>query len=135
MSQQQHITATSRHVAYGAVAAVLLLLGASPAHAQWANKPAPLLPRPVLDQAISGSVVLALVFQQDGSIRDTRIVRSSGNSGLDDIARQGAMKWRLNPASLQPSDMTSGRQHMIKFYQNANVSRRVEPFSAFWKEL
>jgi hypothetical protein len=64
-----------------------------------------------------------------------QIVRSSGLDFLDDIARRGALRWRINPATLTASDLTTGRQHMIKFYQNARVSRRVEPFTAFWKEL
>ena len=135
MSQQPQTTARSRHVAYGVCAAVVLLLGANSAQAQWASKPAPALPRTVLDQGLSGSVVLGLVFNGDGSVRDARIVRSSGIVGLDTVARDGAMKWRLNPASLRPSDQTTGRQHMLKFHQDGRVARRVEPFKAIWKEL
>lgn len=135
MSQQPMKTAGSRHVIYGVCAAVALLLGANSAQAQWANKPAPPLPRTILDQGLSGSVVLRLVFANDGSVADAQIARTSGNPGLDKVARDGAMKWRLNPASLQASDTTVGRQHMIKFYQNGRVARRVEPIKAFWKEL
>jgi TonB family protein len=135
MSQQTQITSRSRQVACIAIVAGLSLFGASAAHAQWAAKPAPPLPRSVLDQAVSGSVVLGLVFENNGQVRDVRIVRSSGTPALDEIAQRGAMRWRLNPASLQPSDMTVGRQHLIKFFQNAKVSRRVEPFTAFWQEL
>ena len=125
----------SRQVACIAVVAVLSLFGAGAAHAQWASKPAPPLPHSLLDQAISGSVVLGLVFESNGQVRDVRLVRSSGFSALDEIALKGAMRWRLNPASLQPSDMTVGRQHLVKFFQNAKVSRRVEPFEAHWQEL
>jgi TonB family protein len=112
-----------------------LFLGANSAQAQWTSKPAPALPRPILDQGLSGSVVLRLVFANDGRVADAQIVRTSGVSGLDAVARAGAMQWRMNPASLQPSDLTSGRQHMIKFYQDGRVARRVEPIKAFWKEL
>lgn len=84
---------------------------------------------------MSGSVVLGLVFENNGQVRDVRVVRSSGFSALDEIAQRGAIRWRLTPASLQPSDMTVGRQHLIKFFQNAKVSRRVEPFTARWQEL
>ena len=125
----------SRQVAWIAVVAVLSLFGAGSAHAQWASKPAPPLPHSLLDQAISGSVVLGLVFESNGQVRDVRIVRSSGVTALDEVALKGAMRWRLNPASLQPSDMTVGRQHLVKFFQNANVSRRVEPYEAHWQEL
>ena len=80
-------------------------------------------------------MVLGLVFESNGQVRDVRIVRSSGVSALDDVALKGAMQWRLNPASLQPSDMTVGRQHLVKFFQNAKVSRRIEPYEAHWQEL
>jgi TonB family protein len=135
MSQQPQTTAKSRHVAYGVCAAVVLLLGANSAQAQWASKPAPVLPRTILDQSVSGSVVLGLVFNEDGSVRDARIIRGSGITGLDEVARDGAQKWRLSPGSVTASDLTTGRQHMIKFYQNSRVARRVEPYKAFWKEL
>ena len=133
---QQHIVSGSRYAACGAVAAALLLTGVSSAKAdQWASKPAPFLPRSVLDQGVSGSVVLGLVFESNGSVKDARITRSSGNAGLDQLAREGAMRWRLNPASLQASDFSTGRQHMIKFYQDGRVARRVEPIKAIWKEM
>lgn len=135
MSQHTHVQGRSRFAAYLVAVAVVSLFAASSANAQWAAKPAPPLPHSILDQAWSGSVVLGLVFDRSGQVTDARVVRSSGFDGLDNIAREGAMKWRLNPASLQASDMTIGRQHMIKFYQNPRVARRVEPITAFWKEL
>ena len=134
MSQHTQIS-RSRQVACIAAVAVLSLFGAGSAHAQWASKPAPPLPHSLLNQAISGSVVLGLVFESNGQVRDVRIVRSSGVSALDEVALKGAIQWRLNPASLQPSDMTVGRQHLVKFFQNAKVSRRIEPYEAHWQEL
>ena len=80
-------------------------------------------------------MVLRLVFANDGSVANAQIIRSSGNPGLDDIAREGAVKWRLNPGTVQASDTTVGRRHLIKFLQNGRVARRVEPYKAFWKEL
>jgi TonB family protein len=79
--------------------------------------------------------VLGLVFESNGSVKDVRIVRSSGVAGLDEVAREGAMSWRLNAASIQPSDLTIGRQHIVKFYMDNKVARRVEPITAFWREL
>ena len=135
MSQHTQITSRSRQGACIAIVAVLSLFGAGSAHAQWASKPAPPLHHSHLMAAWSGSVVLGLVFESNGQVRDVRIVRSSGIRGLDEVAAEGAMKWRLNPASLQPSDTTVGRQHLVKFYQNAKVSRLVEPYEAHWQEL
>ncbi len=134
MSQHTHKKGSARQLTLIAAIAAVVVCAASSANAQWAAKPAPALPRTLLDQARSGSVVLALVFDNSGHVRDAQVVRSSGVSGLDDVARDGAKNWRLDPASVQPSDMTVGRRHMIKFYQNPSVSRRVEPIKAFWKE-
>lgn len=131
---QQHTTNWSRHVAV-LVAVAVVSLFASSASAQWAAKPAPPLPKSILNQAYSGSVLLGLVFERNGQVADARVLRSSGISGLDEIARQGALKWRMNPANVSPSDMTAGRKHLVKFYQNAKVSRRVEPITAYWREL
>ncbi len=115
--------------------AAVALLGAGSAQAQWAAKPAPPLPHTILDQSYNGSVVLGLVFERDGTVKDVRVVRSSNISGLDEVALAGAQRWRLDPAAIRESDLTVGRQHLIKFYQNTKVARRVEPIKAFWKEL
>ena len=132
MSKQPH---KCRYAAYGVVAAVLLFFGTNAAQAQWASKPAPTLPRTVLDQGLSGSVVLNLVFDRSGQVIDARVVRGSGVSGLDRLAAEGALRWRLSPAAINDSDLSAGRRHMIKFYQDSRVARRVEPYKAFWKEL
>ncbi len=131
MSQQRHISKVASVVAV----AVLLLIGASSAQAQWAAKPAPPLPRAVLDQGLSGSVALNLVFARDGRVADVQIVRGSGISGLDRLAVEGARKWRLDPSAVSYSDQSVGRRHLIKFFQNDQVARRVEPIKAFWTEL
>ncbi|MEP6822303.1 MAG: TonB family protein [Chthoniobacterales bacterium] len=132
MSQQRHV---SKHAAYTAVVAALLLFAASSVQAQWVAKPAPQLPRSVLDQGESGSVVLNLMFARDGHVTDAQIVRGSGNNGLDRLAVEGAMNWRLDPSAVSYSDQSAGRRHLIKFFQNTQVARRVEPIKAFWKEL
>ena len=134
MSQHTQIS-RSRQVAWIAVVAVLRSSERVRRTRSGPLKPAPPLPHSLLDQAISGSVVLGLVFESNGQVRDVRIVRSSGVSALDEVALRGAMRWRLNPASLQPADMTVGRQHLVKFFQNAKVSRRIEPDEAHWQEL
>lgn len=132
MSQQRHV---SKNVAYTAVIAVLLLFAASSVQAQWVAKPAPELPRSVLDQGESGSVVLNLVFARDGHVTDAQIVRGSGIRGLDRLAVEGAMNWRLDPSAVTYADQSAGRRHLMKFFQNDRVARRVEPIEAFWKEL
>ena len=135
MSQHTYTQSRSGIVSCVVAAAGLLLLGTTSAHAQWAAKPAPPLPHTLLDQAQSGSVLLNLTFDRGGQVTDVQVVRGSGVSGLDKVAQQGAMRWRLNPSAVQASDTTVGRKHLVKFFQDARVARRVEPITAFWKEL
>jgi TonB family protein len=135
MTQQLQSIRCSRGAACGVIAVVVALFAASSAHAQWAAKPPPPLPRAVLDQAWTGSVVLNLVFESNGRVRDVRVARSSGIPALDEVAMRGAMRWRLDPSAMRPSDTTVGRQHLVKFFQDKRVSRRIEPYQAFWKEL
>lgn len=135
MGQQTPVAHRSRPVGAIALVAVLLLFGIGTSNAaEWSSKPAPPLPLPVLDQGWQGSVTLRLMLEQSGRVRDVQVVRSSGISALDDIAREGAMKWRLDAASVRPSDLTRGRDHIIKFYQDARGGKRVPPVKAFWVE-
>ena len=125
----------SRPVGAIALVAVLLLFAAGTSNAaEWSSKPAPPLPLSVLDQQWQGSVTLKLILENSGRVRDVQIVRSSGIPALDSLAREGASKWRLDPTSVRPSDLTSGRNHIIKFYQDARVGKRVPPVKAFWVE-
>lgn len=133
MSQQRSLH-RSRPVGVAAIMAVLLLFGTGTTWAEWSAKPAPPLPLTVLDQGWQGSVTLRLFLQGNGAVRDVQVVRSSGVPALDQIAREGASKWRLDPSSVRASDMSRGRDHVIKFYQNARVGRRVPPVKAFWIE-
>ena len=128
-------THRSRPVGAIALVAVLLLAAAGTTNAgEWSAKPPPPLPLSVLDQGWQGSVTLRLLLEQSGHVRDVQIVRSSGITALDDLAREGASKWRLDPASVRPSDVTRGRDHLVKFYQDARVGKRVPPVKAFWVE-
>ena len=126
----------SRPVGAIVLVAVLLLAAAGTSNAaEWTAKPPPPLPLAVLDQQWQGSVTLRLILEQSGRVRDVRVVRSSGVEALDAIAREGASKWRLDPASVRPSDVTRGRDHIIKFYQDARVRKAyTPPVAAFWVE-
>jgi TonB family protein len=126
----------SRPVGAIALMAVLLLAAAGTTNAaEWSAKPPPPLPLTVLDQQWQGSVTLRLMLEESGRVRDVRVVRSSGVPALDNIAREGASRWRLNPASVRPSDVTRGRDHIIKFYQDARVRKTyTPPVAARWVE-
>ena len=133
---QQTPTHRSRPVGAIALVAVSLLAAAGTVNAaEWSAKPAPPLPLSVLDQQWQGSVTVRLMLEQSGRVRDVQIVRSSGNPAIDDIAREGAAKWRLNPASVRPVDVTRGRDHIIKFYQDARLRKTyTPPIAARWVE-
>jgi TonB family protein len=125
----------SRPVGAIALVAVSLLAAAGTVNANgWSSKPPPPLPLPVVDQGWQGSVTLRLLLEESGRVRDARVVRSSGIPALDDLAVQGASKWRLDPASIQASDVTRGRDHIIKFYQDARVKKHTPPVKAYWVE-
>jgi TonB family protein len=134
MSQRPPAVHRSRPVGVTALLAVLLLFGAGTTEANWSSKPAPPLPLSVLDQGWQGAVTLRLMLENSGRVRDVQIVRSSGIPALDQLAVEGASKWRLDPQSVRPSDLTRGRDHVVKFYQNARVGKRVPPVKAFWIE-
>ena len=129
-------THRSRPVGAIALVAVSLLAAAGTTNAaEWSAKPPPPLPLSVLDQQWQGSVTLRLKLEQSGQVRDVQVVRSSGNSALDSIAREGASRWRLAPASVRASDVTRGRDHIIKFYQDARVRKTyTPPVAARWVE-
>ena len=133
----QHTPVVHRSLPVGAIAlvAVLLLIGTGTSNAaEWSSKPAPPLPLPVFDQGWQGAVTLRLLLENSGRVRDVQVIRSSGTTALDTIAREGASKWRLDPASVRPSDLTRGRDHIIKFYQSATVRKTAPPVKAFWVE-
>lgn len=136
MGQQTRVVHRSRPVGAIALVAVLLLAAAGMVNAaEWSSKPPPPLPLSILDQQWQGSVTLRLMLEQSGRVRDVQVVRSSGVPALDDIAREGASKWRLDPASVRASDVTRGRDHIIKFYQDARVRKTyTPPVAARWVE-
>lgn len=126
----------SRPVGAIALVAVLLLAAAGAVNAaEWSSKPPPPLPLSILDQQWQGSVTVRLMLEQSGRVRDVQVVRSSGVPALDNIAREGASQWRLDPASVRASDLTRGRDHIIKFYQDARVRKTyTPPVAARWVE-
>ena len=136
MGQQTPAVHRSRPVVAIALVAALLLSAAGTANAaEWSSKPPPPLPLSVLDQQWQGSVTLRLMLEESGRVRDVQVVRSSGVPALDDIARAGASKWRRDPASVRGSDVTRGRDHIIKFYQDARVRKTyTPPVEARWVE-
>ena len=116
----------------GATIAMFLILPFASAEAKWLNKTRPELPLGVFFQGLEGSVVLSLVMDKSGHVTDTRILRSSGHSALDQLAIDAAMSWRLSPDSVLSSDMTQGRVELISF-RNHPVPAQLLPGSHILK--
>ena len=117
----------------GLVFGAALLLGASTADAQWLSRPAPPMPLAVFREAYTGSVTLRLILNSDGTVRDVRLMGSSGKGDLDDLAIVAARKWRLDPKEVRPSDLTEGRGQIIGFRQQGTPPRTLPgDAKAYW---
>ncbi|MFT3898322.1 MAG: TonB family protein [Thermomonas sp.] len=67
---------------------------------EYASAPAPSYPRDALRNGVTGTVLLEVLVDVDGSPLKVTIHRSSGNRELDRAAQQQVQKhWRFRPAS------------------------------------
>lgn len=63
-----------------------------------ASTAAPVYPQALRDAGIGGRVVVRGVIGTDGRVESAEVVRSSGNSTLDNNAFNAFYKWRFSPA-------------------------------------
>lgn len=63
-----------------------------------ASTAAPVYPQALRDAGIGGRVVVRGVIGIDGRVESAEVVRSSGNSTLDNNALSAFYKWRFSPA-------------------------------------
>lgn len=63
-----------------------------------ASTAAPVYPQALRDAGIGGCVVVRGVIGVDGRVESAEVVRSSGNSTLDNNALSAFYKWRFSPA-------------------------------------
>jgi TonB family protein len=85
----------------------------------WLSAPKPNFPPSALRKGSEGSVKLKLVFGQDGSVTSAKVLKTSGDSILDETARNAVLKWKLRPSAVRPSDLMKGRIETIEFRQEA----------------
>ncbi|WP_332877998.1 M56 family metallopeptidase [Massilia sp. S19_KUP03_FR1] len=71
---------------------------ATPAVVQFASCPAPVYPDQSLRDRDTGTVALDLLVGADGTVRDSRVNRSSGHLPLDEAARLAIAKCSFKPA-------------------------------------
>ncbi len=111
---------------------ILLVLFALPSGkasgSDWIAAPQPPYPLISALNKASGEVTLRLILKDDGRVKEVKIEKESGSKRLDAAARMAALKWRLNPAKLKPSDTAAGRLVAIEFKKSArdsNIARAV----------
>jgi TonB family protein len=137
MSTQRSQKAVSGSARCGTVIAVLLILPFVFAKAEWLEKPTPEFPMEIYYAGMGGSVVVSLTMDRDGRVTSSRVIRSSGQTILDRLAREASMKWRLAPHSVVPTDLTVGRLQLIVFRRSdEGYARALVPgATVFWKEV
>jgi TonB family protein len=117
------------------VIAVGLALPFARAEGKWLEKGRPDFPFAVYYQGMTGSVTLSVVLGQDGRVRSTNVLRSSGHATLDRLAREAVMNWRLSPESVLATDLTQGRVEVVSF-RNDNLGKKLLPGSTpYWAML
>jgi TonB family protein len=103
------------------------------ATSDWLSAPKPTFPAGALKAGSEGSVKLQVVFAQDGHVRETTVLQSSGNSALDAAARQAVSKWRLKRSAIKPADLTTGRPTIVEFKQEALLAAVYPDRTAYFK--
>jgi TonB family protein len=130
MSQEHR---THRTLVWLLVATIVSLIATNSVQAQWLSRPAPPLPMHIFREAYTGSVTLRMLMNYDGTVRDVRLVGSSGHGDLDDLAVATVRRWRLDPKEIRPSDVTEGRGQIIGFRQDGTAPKQLPPDAkAYW---
>lgn len=121
-------------VLVAAVCGVAVAVFTVSAQAKWVEKPSPEFPIGVYYQGLEGSVVVSLTLDKSGRVTGSQVIRSSGHTALDNLARQASMQWRLSADSVLDTDINVGRLELIKFVQsNSRYAKAMVPGSVpFW---
>lgn len=97
------------------VLCVVLLASAAHANARWLKAPHPDFPKSVRQAGWEGNVKLSVVVGRDGKVQRARVTRGSGHRDVDEEAVRTATRWRRDPASIKPADLTTGIPVLIEF--------------------
>ncbi len=92
------------------------------AESDWLSAPKPNFPPGVLRKGAEGFVRLRLFLARDGNVASAKILKTSGDSVLDETARTTVLRWKMRPSAIKPSDLTKGRVEEIEFRQEAMMS-------------
>jgi TonB family protein len=92
------------------------------ASSDWLKSPQPKFPQTALKNYLEGSVRLRVLLAEDGSVRDTRVIKSSGIPILDRAAQEAVLQWKMKPTAIKSADVSKGRDEIIEFKQEAPVA-------------
>jgi TonB family protein len=92
------------------------------ATSDWLSAPKPKFPARALQKGSEGSVKLRIVLAKDGSLTSATVLKSSGDSVLDQTAQNTVMKWKMKPSAIKASDLGRGRDEVIEFKQEAVIA-------------
>lgn len=100
---------------------ILALPAIADAHAttKWQKAPKPKFPKEALKAFVEGSVTIRAVIAPDGSVTRASVSKGSGDARLDNAAIEAALKWKMEPASIRPSDLEEGYPIVFDFAQEA----------------
>ncbi|HJW38727.1 MAG TPA: energy transducer TonB [Candidatus Udaeobacter sp.] len=88
----------------------------------WRSAPKPDFPSEALKTGSEGSVRLRIVLAKDGSVTQATISKSSEDRALDELARKAVLEWKMKPDALKLTDLTSGREIVMDFRQEAPIA-------------
>jgi TonB family protein len=75
----------------------------------------PQYPAEQLRKGIEGVVVVSALIDESGNVKETKIVRSSGNEGLDSSAASGLASWKFDPAKRGGQAVPSRFEMPVRF--------------------
>jgi TonB family protein len=96
---------------------LVIQLNAEAASSDWLEAPQPRFPSNALQRSSEGVVKLRILLSHNGRVTNATVVKSSGDTVLDEAARGTVLTWRMDPRRIKTSDLTKGRIEEIEFRQ------------------
>jgi TonB family protein len=98
----------------------------------WISAPKPKFPEAALRKGTERYVVVRARIASDGSIAAAAIARSSGDTTLDEAARNAVLNWKMNPAAIKPEYRSSGYNVRFDFRQEAPIAVKYRDRAAYF---
>lgn len=75
----------------------------------------PTYPESARQDEVSGTTHVEVTVDEAGNVRETRVIKSSGDSRLDEATEKAALNWKFEPASQQGTAAVAKIVIPIKF--------------------